>query len=108
MKPLKAGIALKIRTRNGFTIVDIKSRRKIKKKHRVKFYYIIDRYGFNDKTRMLKTEKDVETTLNYFRSLYQDGKVEHKIQDVNTFLAKAMLDNYTQLDSSNLWTVTYR
>lgn len=109
MKPLKAGTTIKVRNRRGFTIVDIKSRRKVKKKHKVKFYYIVDRYDFNDEAGILKTEKYVETTLAYFRSLYQNGRVEHKIQDVNTYLAKHLLDNkYTQLEDSNLWTVTYK
>lgn len=109
MKPIKTGTTLRVRTHRGFTVVDIKSRRKAKKKHKVKFYYVVDRYNFNDDTGTLKTEKNVETTLAYFRSLYQNGRVEHKIQDVNTYLAKHLLDNkYTQLDNNSLWTVTYQ
>lgn len=109
MKPLKAGTTVKIRNHRGFTIVDIKSRRKVKKKNKVKFLYIVDKYIFDDNTGTLNTEKDVETTLAHFRSLYQNGKVECKITDVNTYLAKHLLDNkYTQLDNSSKWTVIYK
>lgn len=93
MKPLKAGTALKINTHNGFIIFDIKSRRKIKKKHKVKFHYIVDRYTFNNKMNSLIIEKDFTTTLSYFRSAYQSGKVECKINDIDSFLAKQLLDN---------------
>jgi S-adenosylhomocysteine hydrolase len=100
MKPIKTGTIIKVRTNRGFTIVDIdiKSRRKIKKNGRVKFHYIIDKYKFDDVFNTLVAEKEVNTTLSYFRSIYQNGKVECKISDVNTYLAKYLLDNkYTKI-----------
>ncbi|MFW6002114.1 MAG: hypothetical protein ACOCQD_02135 [archaeon] len=109
MKPLKAGTALKIKIHRGFMVVDIKSRRKVKKKNRIKFFYIIDKYKFNDEAGISVTEKSVEITQSYLNSLYQNNKIDGEVQSLDVFLAKKMLDNkYKELKNESLWTVTIK
>lgn len=99
MKPLKAKTTLKVNIatygRRGLAVLDIKSRRKLKKKHKIKFIYKVDTYIFNEEEKTFVVKKDVETTHNLFTGLYQNSKVICKIDDLQKFLVKQMLNGYS-------------